>query len=102
MTILPIHEIGRLVNKLTEPCFIIIITDCGWQNIVEVLPYLSHLASRGNRVVIFHLTKGWKYPKSLSLVKRTQGVKIVSVEDPENDLRGLVLEEVAKVYGLAL
>ena len=102
MTILPVHEIGRLVGKLTEPCFIIIITDCGWQNIVEALPYLSHLASKGNRIVVFHLVRGWKYPKSLSLVKKTHGVKIVPVEDPENDLRGLVLEEVAKVYEIAL
>jgi len=100
MTIIPLGVIGRLVDIVEEPCFIIVITDCGWQNLVEALPYLSHLASRGHRVVVFHLVKGWRYERSLSMMRKTKGLKVVPVEKPEEDLRGLVLEEVEKMYHL--
>ncbi|RLE92987.1 MAG: hypothetical protein DRJ46_00160 [Thermoprotei archaeon] len=99
LTILPIHEIKRLANLSDESTFIVIITDGGWQNIDDAAKKLSDLASQGHRVVIFHLLRGWKYPKSLALLRKLEEIKVIPVAEPEEDLKGLVLEEAEKTYG---
>ncbi len=99
LTILPIHEIKRLADLSDESTFIVIITDGGWQNIHDAAKRLSDLASQGRRVVIFHLLRGWKYPKSLELLRKLEEIKVIPVAEPEEDLKGLVLEEAEKTYG---
>jgi len=42
-TIFPLHEVKALLLEKSEPCFIIMITDDGWQNLYEAIPFLEEL-----------------------------------------------------------
>ncbi|MEM3388052.1 MAG: hypothetical protein QXI42_02035 [Thermoproteota archaeon] len=98
MTILPLNEIMRLVSESENRVLINIITDCGWQNIEEALPFLEQVVKRGHRVKIFHL-HGGKYPENVKMVSRVGGIRIIPVKDPETDLQYLVTKETSEDYG---
>lgn len=98
MTILPINEIMRLAAESENRVLINIITDCGWQNIEEVLPQLEQIVKTGHRVKIFYL-HGGKYPENIRKISRVTGIKIIPVEDPEKDLQYLVTKETSEDYG---
>lgn len=98
MTILPLNEIMRLVSESENRVLINIITDCGWQNIEEALPFLEQIVKRGHRVKIFHL-HGGKYPENVRMVSRVSGIKIIPVKEPETDLQYLVTKETSEDYG---
>ena len=94
-TILPLTAINVALKELKgEKAFVVIITDCGWQNISEALPFLSQVSSRGHAVVVFHI-EGWKYPRNVDLVKRL-GASLYRVKKPET-LRSLVVRELERV-----
>ncbi|MEM1508814.1 MAG: hypothetical protein QW291_05985 [Thermofilaceae archaeon] len=96
LTILPLGAIKILVNELEhgESAFIVLVTDCGWQNLREALGFLENLASKGHNVVVFHI-EGWKYPKSLEAVSRIPNLTFYRVRDPSL-LRYLVLSELKR------
>jgi len=96
-TIFPYHEVQRLLSENRGPCFVVIITDGGWQNIKDALPYLEKISDLGHRIVIF-LIKGGEYADRVELIKRTPHLKIYNVTNPETDLHGLVLSESMKTY----
>ncbi|HIE19072.1 TPA: VWA domain-containing protein [Candidatus Bathyarchaeota archaeon] len=96
-TIFPFPEIQRLISENRGPCFIVIITDGGWQNIEEAIPSLKNISDSGHKIVIF-LIKGGEYTDRVELIKRTPRLKIQKVVNPEDDLHGLVLSESMKTY----
>jgi len=96
-TIFPIHKVKKLISEKIGNCFIVIITDGGWQNIDEALPALESIAELGHKVVIF-LLPGGKYLDKISLLSKSPHIKIYNVNRPEVDLQGLVLSETVKVY----
>jgi len=93
LTILPLGGIKRLISELEpgEEVMIIIVTDCGWQNLREALGFLEDLASRGHRVVVLHI-EGWKYPKSVEAVARSRRLTLYRVKEPSM-LKYLTLTE---------
>ena len=96
-TIFPSYEIERLISERRDPCFIVIITDGGWQNVEEAVPFLRKISDSGHKIVIF-LIKGGEYPDRIELIKSTPRLKIINVVNPEEDLNGLVISETMKVY----
>jgi len=98
-TVFPSFEIQRLISETREPCFVIIITDGGWQNVEEAVPFLNKISDSGHKIVVF-LIKGGEYPDRINLIKRTPNLKIRNVVNPEADLHRLVLIETMKVYKL--
>ncbi|MBO3799919.1 MAG: hypothetical protein FGF52_02535, partial [Candidatus Brockarchaeota archaeon] len=98
MTILPLGRIMELVSESENRVIINIITDCGWQNIEEVLPFLEQIVKRGHVAKIFYL-HGGDYPENLKKVSRVSGIRIIPVKDPEKDLQYLVARETGGDYG---
>ncbi|MEM2935579.1 MAG: hypothetical protein QW231_00180, partial [Candidatus Bathyarchaeia archaeon] len=96
-TIFPAYELMNLVSAAAGNCFIIIITDGGWQNLEEAIPFLERIADRGHDVFLFHLP-GWEYPERIERLRRSSGLKIYKVDNPERDLTGLVLSRTMKTY----
>jgi len=96
-TIFPSHEVQRLVSENRGPCFIVIITDGGWQNVEEAVSSLKKISDSGHKIVIF-LIKGGEYSDRIELIKRTPRIRIQNIVDPEADLQGLVLSEAMKTY----
>jgi len=97
-TILPVHEIERLVAKVSDKTYIFIISDCGWQNIDEALKRLSKIGEKGHEIIVFHLY-GFKYRERLKMVSRNPHITVIHIDDPERDLEGLMVEEATKIYG---
>ncbi|MEM2921507.1 MAG: hypothetical protein QXF26_04230 [Candidatus Bathyarchaeia archaeon] len=97
-TILPVHEISRMVQESQNPAIITLITDCGWQNLEEVMPELEYLISRGNYLTVFYL-KGGDYPEKLSKIAALRGAKVIEVKNPERDLEELVVSETVRLFG---
>jgi hypothetical protein len=96
-TVFPSFEIQRLISENQGPCFIVVITDGGWQNVDEAVSSLRKISDSGHRIVIF-LIKGGEYPDRIELIKRTPNLRILNVVNPEADLHGLVLSESMKIY----
>ncbi|MCX8170640.1 MAG: hypothetical protein N3E47_01525 [Candidatus Bathyarchaeota archaeon] len=96
-TIFPIYEVRRLISENAGSCFIVIITDCGWQNIEEALPVIEDISNLGHKVVIF-LLPGGDYPEKINMLRRCPNVKIYNIRKPEEDLKNLVLLESVKTY----
>jgi len=96
-TVFPAFEVMRLVSATQGNCFIVIITDGGWQNIDEAIPLLERIGDRGHKVFIFQLPGG-EYPDRIEHIKRSPYLKVYKVENPEADLQGLVLSETMKTY----
>ncbi len=96
-TVFPYLEIQRLISENQGPCFVVIITDGGWQNVEEAASYLKRLSESGHKIVIF-LIKGGEYPDRIELIKRTPHLRIQKVVNPEADLHGLVLSETMRIY----
>jgi hypothetical protein len=101
MTILPLNEILKLVEKSQNNVLINIITDCGWQNIEEVLPSLKEIVERGHKITIFYL-RGGEYIENLEKINKINRIKIIPVREPERDLQNIVIRETAKEYGKEL
>jgi len=97
-TIFPSFEVQRLASENKGPCFIVVITDGGWQNVEEAVPSLKRISESGHSVIIF-LIKGGEYHDRVELIKRTPNLRIRNVVNPEADLHGLVLSESMRVYG---
>lgn len=96
-TVFPAFEVVRLVSASQGNCFVIIITDGGWQNIDEAIALLERVSGRGHQVFIFQLPGG-EYPDRIELIRRSPHLKIFKVDDPESDLQNLVLTETMKTY----
>jgi len=96
-TVFPIYAIEDLISKATGNCFVIIITDGGWQNIGEAIPMLERIVDRGHKVIIFQLPGG-QYPERIAALKRSPKFTIQKVDSPESDLQSLVLSEAMKTY----
>ncbi len=97
LTIFPAYEVLRLTRGDRGPCFLMIITDGGWQNIDEVIPVLERIAESGHKIVIL-LIKGGDYPEKIEVLKRTPNVRIYEVTEPETDLQGLTISESMRTY----
>jgi hypothetical protein len=96
-TVFPTPEVSKLVSANMGPCFIVIITDGGWQNVEEAVPALERIADSGHKIVIF-LLKGREYPDRIELIKHTPDLRLFTLKDPEVDLQGLILSESMKTY----
>ena len=96
-TIFPAPEVLRLTQDNRGPCFVMIITDGGWQNVDEAVPILERIADSGHKVIIF-LIKGGEYPDRIEHIKKTPDLRVYPVTEPETDLQGLVLSESMKAY----
>ncbi|MCC6050651.1 MAG: hypothetical protein LM580_08080 [Thermofilum sp.] len=96
LTILPLSAIKRLLGELEpgESATVIIVTDCGWQNLREAILFLENLASRGHQIAVFHV-EGWKYPRSVEAVSKARGLTLYRVGDPTM-LKYLALREHAQ------
>ncbi|MEM4688184.1 MAG: vWA domain-containing protein [Thermofilaceae archaeon] len=83
LTILPLAAINAQLAELEagESALVIIVTDCGWQNLREALGFLERIAAAGHRVVVLHI-EGWKYPKSVEAVSQARGVTLYRVREP--------------------
>ncbi len=96
-TVFPTPEVSKIVSANMGPCFIVIITDGGWQNVEEAVPALERIADSGHKIVIF-LLKGREYPDRIELIKHTPDLRLFTLKDPEVDLQGLILSESMKTY----
>jgi hypothetical protein len=96
-TVFPTPEVSKLVSANMGPCFVVIITDGGWQNVEEAVPALERIADSGHKIVIF-LLKGREYPDRIELIKHTPDLRLFTLKDPEVDLQGLILSESMKTY----
>lgn len=101
MTILPLNEIMKLLEKSQNRVLINIITDCGWQNIEEVLPSLKEIVENGHKITIFYL-RGGEYLENLEKINKIGKIKIIPVREPEKDLQNIVIRETVKDYGREL
>ncbi|MEM0307488.1 MAG: vWA domain-containing protein, partial [Thermofilaceae archaeon] len=83
LTLLPLAAINAQLAELEagERALVIIVTDCGWQNLREALGFLERIAAAGHRVVVLHI-EGWKYPKSVEAVSQARGVTLYRVREP--------------------
>ncbi|MBS7614932.1 hypothetical protein KEJ18_04295, partial [Candidatus Bathyarchaeota archaeon] len=96
-TVFPTPEISRLVSANVGPCFVVIITDGGWQNVEEAVPALERVVDAGHKLVIL-LLKGKEYQDRIELIKRTPDLRFYKIANPEVDLQGLILSESMKTY----
>jgi len=96
-TIFPIHEVKALLSEKSEPCFIIIITDGGWQNLDEAIPFLEEEARMEHKITVF-LIKGGEYSDRVKHIERVPHLRIWNVVKPEKDLHKLVLSETMRTY----
>ncbi len=77
LTILPLYAIKKLTSQLQgTQIHIIVITDCGWQNIMEAIDFLKEITYRGHKIIIFHIESG-KYPKKYRINKAYKAIKIL-------------------------
>lgn len=100
-TVFPAFEIIRLVQDNPGPCFVVIITDGGWQNIDEAVAFLEKIADSGHKIVIF-LLKGGEYSDRIEYMKRTPDLRVYRITNPETDLQGVVLSESMRTYSTFL
>jgi hypothetical protein len=96
-TVFPAYEVSRLISSKPGSCFIIVITDGGWQNIDEAIPILERIADFGHKIAIF-LLPGGEYPEKINILRRNPYLRIYNIDNPETDLQGLVLSETIKTY----
>ncbi len=96
-TVFPAYEIARLTSNAGGECFVVVITDGGWQNIDEAIPLIGRIADRGHRVFIFQLPGG-EYPERMERISQSPDVRVFRTERPERDLQGLVLATTMKTY----
>ena len=96
-TVFPAYEVMRLASSSMGVCFIVIITDGGWQNIDEAIPLLERTADLGHKIFIFQLPGG-EYEDRIELMKRSPHIQVYKVERPEVDLQNLVLSGSVKMY----
>ncbi|RLI23919.1 hypothetical protein DRO58_08105 [Candidatus Bathyarchaeota archaeon] len=94
---MPTHSIAELLKELREPCFIVIITDGGWQNFKPALKDLERLGGKGYRITVFYI-RDWKYPDEVKMLVKSPYITLYPVEDPVRDLEGLVLSETMGIY----
>jgi len=97
LTIMPIPAVLELLEKAGTPCYVVIITDGGWQNIKEAVPELRRLGIEGHSLAVFHL-KGWEYPDEVGVLHANPYLGFYEVESPERDLQGLVLTQLMGKY----
>jgi len=97
LTIMPTKTIAKLLNAAKELCFIVIITDGGWQNFKEALEDLKTFGNKGHKVSVFYI-KDWDYPEEVKALVKAPYISMYQVNDPVRDLEGLILSEVASVY----
>lgn len=96
-TVFPVYAVEDLISKAAGNCFVMIITDGGWQNIGEAIPMLERIVDRGHKVMIFQLPGG-TYPERIAALRRSPKFIIHKIESPERDLQSLVLSEAMKTY----
>jgi hypothetical protein len=96
-TVFPSYEVSRLVSENFGPCFVVIITDGGWQNIKEAVPALERIADSGHKIIVF-LLEGGEYADRIEFIKRSPDLRIYKLNDPKIDLQGLVLSESMQTY----
>ncbi len=97
LTIMPTKTIARLLNVAREQCFVVIITDGGWQNFKEALEDLKTLGNKGHKISVFYI-KDWDYPEEVKALVKAPYINMYQVNDPVRDLEGLILSEVTSIY----
>ncbi|MEM2427871.1 MAG: vWA domain-containing protein [Candidatus Bathyarchaeia archaeon] len=97
LTIMPTKTIGKLLNMAREQCFVVVITDGGWQNFKEALEDLKAFGNRGHRISVFYI-KDWDYPEEVKALVKAPYINVYPVNDPVRDLEGLILSEVTSIY----
>jgi len=96
-TVFPAYEVMRLASSNRGVCFIVIITDGGWQNVDEAVPLLERMADLGHKIFIFQLPGG-EYMDRIEFIKRSPHIQVYRVDKPEVDLQNLVLSESIRTY----
>lgn len=98
LTLLPLRAIKSMLGRLRggEQAFIVVITDCGWQNISEALPFLEKISSRGHKVLVLHI-EGWKYPRNVDRIQHNKKLIFYRLRDPRS-LHGVVFSEIKRAY----
>lgn len=91
LTILPTHSIRRFTDEARNRCFIIIVTDGGFQNIDEAYRDLERIAEYEHQIAIFHIQQGGYYPDNIRRLSRINRVIMHKVYDPNSDLSKMVL-----------
>jgi hypothetical protein len=97
LTIMPTKTIAKLLNVAREQCFVVIITDGGWQNFKEALEDLKTLGNKGHKISVFYI-KDWDYPEEVKALVKAPCINMYQVNDPVRDLEGLILSEVTSIY----
>lgn len=96
-TVFPAYEVMRLAHSNMGTCFIVVITDGGWQNLEEAVKLLERIADLGHKIFIFQLPGG-DYLDRIKFMKRSSLIRVHKVDRPERDLQSLVLSESIKTY----
>jgi len=99
-TILPTHAFLNLIHRISEPVFLTIITDGGWQNFDEAIKDLKEIANLGHEIVIFHLY-GWRYPERITKLSSLNFIRFYHLDKPQ-DLKKIAIEESYRKYGIYL
>jgi hypothetical protein len=92
LTILPTHIIRRLVEEARTRCFIVIITDGGFQNIDEAYNDLKKIVDYEHQIVLLHIQQGGYYPDNVRRLSEINRITIYRVYDPEKDLSRIILK----------
>ncbi|MCX8162444.1 MAG: vWA domain-containing protein [Nitrososphaerota archaeon] len=92
LTILPTHIVRKLVEDARTRCFIVIITDGGFQNIEEAYKDLEKIVDYEHQIVLLHIQQGGYYPDNIRRLSEINRITIHRVYDPNVDLSRIVLK----------
>lgn len=97
MTILPTPVVKALTEEAGARCFILLITDGGFQNLEEACRDLESLARNEHQIVLIQIQRGGYYPDRVEKLSKITGITVHRVYNPERDLLGVVLKHTYRI-----